>query len=90
MILRNHGLLTAGMTVEEAFVLMFRLHRACEIQIAAQAGGDALTIPSQEVCEESARLTDEFLEGNDGAPAGYLEFESYVRLMDKLDPSYKN
>ena len=90
LILRNHGLLTAGMTVEEAFVLMFRLQRACEIQIAAQAGGDALTIPSQEVCEESARLTDEFLEGNDGAPAGYLEFESYVRLMDKLDPSYKN
>ena len=35
LILRNHGLLTAGATVEEAFILMFRLQRACEIQIAA-------------------------------------------------------
>lgn len=90
LILRNHGLLTASETVEEAFILMFRLQRACEIQIAAQAGGGALTIPSQDVCELSARLTDEFLEGNDGSPAGYLEFESYVRLIDKLDPSYKH
>ncbi|MEC9151341.1 MAG: class II aldolase/adducin family protein [Pseudomonadota bacterium] len=90
LILRNHGLLTAGTTVEEAFILMFRLQRACEIQIAAQSGGNALTIPPNDVCEESARLTDEFLEGNDGAPAGVLEFESYVRLIDKLDPSYKH
>lgn len=90
LILRNHGLLTAGATVEEAFILMFRLQRACEIQIAAQSGGATLTIPPVEVCEESARLTDEFLEGNDGAPAGYLEFESYVRLIDRMDPSYKH
>ena len=90
LILRNHGLLTAATTVEEAFILIFRLQRACEIQIAAQAGGVALTTPSEDVCELSARLTDEFLEGNDGAPAGYLEFESYVRLIDKLDPSYKH
>lgn len=89
LILRNHGLLTAGATVEEAFILMFRLQRACEIQVAAQAGG-ALTIPSTQVCEESARLTDDFLEGNDGAPAGQLEFDSYVRLIDRLDPSYKH
>ncbi len=90
LILRNHGLLTAGATVEEAFILMFRLQRACEIQVAAQAGGGTLTIPSADVCEEAARLTDDFLNGNDGAPAGKLEFDSYVRLMDKLDPSYKH
>ncbi len=89
LILRNHGLLTAAGSVEEAFILMFRLQRACEIQVAAQAGGGALTLPSTEVCEASARLTDEFLEGNDGAPAGQLEFGSYVRLIDKLDSSYR-
>lgn len=89
LILRNHGLLTAAPSVEEAFVLMFRLQRACEIQVAAQAGG-ALIIPPTGVLEDSARLTDSFLEGNDGAPAGALEFESYVRLIDRLDPSYKD
>ena len=41
MILRTHGLLTCGSTLEEAFILMFRLQRACEVQIAAQAGGAA-------------------------------------------------
>ena len=89
LILRNHGLLTAAPTVEEAFVLMFRLQRACEIQVAAQAGG-ALRVPPVDVCERSADLTDDFLEGNDGAPAGTLEFDSYVRLIDRLDPSYKH
>ncbi len=90
LILRNHGLLTGGATIEEAFILMFRLQRACEIQVAAQAGGSALTIPTEEVCEEAARLTDDFLDGNDGTPTGKLEFDSYVRLIDRLDPSYKH
>ncbi len=39
MILRNHGLLTAGISVEHAFQQLQGLERACNIQIAAQAGG---------------------------------------------------
>src|SRR5437762_10551058 len=47
MILRNHGLLTVGRTVAEAFLGMFLLERACKIQILAQAGGGELVeIPS--------------------------------------------
>ena len=87
---RDACYIDGGATVEEAFILMFRLQRACEIQVAAQAGGSALTIPSTQVLEDSARLTDEFLDGNDGEPTGKLEFDSYVRLMDKLDASYKH
>src|SRR5262249_37457948 len=54
MILRNHGLLTAGRTIAEAFSLMFYLERACEIQVAALAGGSELIIPPTEVCEKAA------------------------------------
>jgi hypothetical protein len=41
------------------------------------------------VLAESVQLTKEFLENNDGLPAGKLEFDSYVRLMDKCDPSFR-
>lgn len=90
MILRNHGLLTCGKTIEEAFILMFRLERACEVQIAAQSGGAELVIPSDEILDQSVARTEEFLLNNDGLPAGKLEFDSYVRLMDKIDPGYRD
>ena len=49
MILRNHGLLTAGISVEHAFQQLQGLERACNIQIAAQAAGNAeLVFPPQE------------------------------------------
>jgi ribulose-5-phosphate 4-epimerase/fuculose-1-phosphate aldolase len=89
MILRTHGLLTCGASLEEAFILMFRLQRACEVQVAAQAGGAPLVEPPEAVCEESARLTDRFLSGND-APVGKLEFDSYVRLVDTRDSSWRS
>jgi ribulose-5-phosphate 4-epimerase/fuculose-1-phosphate aldolase len=42
LVLRNHGLLTVGASVGEAFLQMYNLQRACEIQVLAQAGGAAL------------------------------------------------
>ncbi len=90
LILRTHGLLTCGATLEEAFILMFRLQRACEIQVAAQAGGAPLVEPSQQVCERAATLTDDFQNANDGLPVGKLEFDSYMRLIESRDPSFRN
>ena len=87
MILRNHGLVDAGSTIEEAFILMFRLQRACEIQIAAQAGGSPLNIPAADVCEQSAERTDTFLNSNE-SPIGKLEFDSYVRLLEEQGKSF--
>jgi ribulose-5-phosphate 4-epimerase/fuculose-1-phosphate aldolase len=45
LILRNHGLLTVGRTVAEAFLRMFHLQRACEVQVAALQAGVKLTLP---------------------------------------------
>src|SRR5260221_4701276 len=42
LMLRNHGLLTVGSSVAEAFLSMFILERACKIQILAQSGGTEL------------------------------------------------
>ena len=83
IILRNHGLLTLGKTIPEAFIRFWRLNRSCEIQLAAQAA--KLRVPSPAVCEASYQMGEEFL--SDQADVGQLEFDSIVR---KLDDSYKN
>src|SRR5690606_31194096 len=69
MILRNHGLLTVGVTVAEAFSLMYYLNKACELQVAALAGGRPLVIPPPEVCAHASGQFDV------GTPsAGQLEW----------------
>ena len=85
MILRNHGLLTAGRTIPEAFSLMFYLERACEIQIAALAGGAELVIPPPEVCEKAARQSEE----ENGGPIGDREWAAHIRMLDREDQSYR-
>jgi ribulose-5-phosphate 4-epimerase/fuculose-1-phosphate aldolase len=85
MILTNHGLLTAGRTIAEAFSLMFYLERACEVQIAALAGGSELVIPPPEVCEKTARQS----ERDGGKPLGEREWAAHIRALDREDPSYR-
>lgn len=90
LILRNHGLLTVGRTVAEAFVWMFRTERACRFQLAfQQAGAEAMEIP-----EEVQRVTIErakHLASDSGyRPIGKLEWPALMRKLDKIDPSYKD
>ena len=86
LILRNHGLLTVGSTIPGAFIRFWRLNRACEIQLAAQAA--KLRLPSPEVCEASYAMGEEFL--TDQADLGQLEFDSLLRKIETKDASYKN
>lgn len=55
LILRNHGLVTLGRTVAEAFILMHNLDRACKVQLAIQASGQPIHPVPAEVCERTAR-----------------------------------
>lgn len=54
MILRNHGLLTVGRTIGEAFGLMYNLEMACRIQLAALGTGRPLRLPSAAVRDRTA------------------------------------
>src|SRR5262249_31911440 len=58
LLLRNHGLLTVGRSVAEAFQLMYYLNLACEVQIAAQSTGAELMMPTRAACEKVARQSD--------------------------------
>lgn len=88
MILRNHGLLTVGRTIPEAFLNLYCLERACQVQLDAMATGQPLVIPADDVVERSARQMHEFAEC--AADTGQLEFDALVRLMDKKDDSFRN
>lgn len=89
MILRNHGLVTCGRTVREAFALMYNLNRACKAQIDVQASGAPLVMVSPEVCELTARQyeqSDKFDEMGSGNRTGVrpsdLEWEAFLRRLD--------
>lgn len=86
MILENHGLLTTGRTVAEAFLSMFTLQRACEIQIMAQAGGGELTHISDDILKGIGAQAKQSL-GDSGAGRAW---PAIMRKMDRLDPSYRN
>jgi ribulose-5-phosphate 4-epimerase/fuculose-1-phosphate aldolase len=84
MILRNHGLLTLGASVREAFDHMYYMERACQAQIAAMSGGAELVIASPEVAE---RVAQQFMRPN--RPAGKKDWPALLRMLDKMDPTYK-
>lgn len=86
MILRNHGLLTVGQSVPEAFSLMFYLNRACEIQLAAQAMGE-LVVPPAAVCEHAAQ---QFQASRDNHICNDREWRALLRILDRDDPSYRD
>jgi ribulose-5-phosphate 4-epimerase/fuculose-1-phosphate aldolase len=75
MILRNHGTLTVGRSVGEAFSLMYNLEQACRMQIAAQSAGGTLRVPSKAVAERTAKQYDADPDG-----AAELEWLALRRL----------
>lgn len=90
LILRNHGLLTVGSSPAEAFLRMFYLHRACQIQVDALAGGVPVVVPPPEVCEHTARQTEGTDTGDDYTDevGGTLVWESLLRLVERTHPDY--
>ncbi len=83
LILRNHGLLTVGRTIGEAFMLMHYLERSCRVQARVLATGQEISLPSPEMREKAYQQYANFWPGDHEWPA-------LVRLMDKIDPSYRN
>lgn len=85
MILRNHGLLTAGRTASEAFQEIYFLERACQAQVAALAGAAQLRYPGEAVCRRTA---DQYA---DDADSGYSDvfWQASLRLIENDKPDYR-
>ena len=85
LILRNHGLLTVGKTVADAFLSMFLLERACKIQILAQSGGGELAPISDEILKRIPQQVAMVTHGG----GGKLAWPGLLRKLDRMDASYR-
>jgi ribulose-5-phosphate 4-epimerase/fuculose-1-phosphate aldolase len=84
LILRNHGLVTLGRTVAEAFILMFNLERACRVQLAIEASGEALYPVSEEVRERTAKQYERG-DSKPGRPDPHAR--EWRALLQRLEPA---
>lgn len=83
MILRNHGTLTCGSTVHEAFLYMYFLDQACKVQCAALAGGQKIIVPPHKVCEQAAQDVRNF-----EPDFGIRDWTALLRKLNRTDPTY--
>jgi len=83
LILKNHGLLTVGGTVADAFLNMFLLQRACEIQVHAQSGGELVSVDARIVQGVKANVAA-VTKGMGGA----LAWPGLLRKLDRENPGY--
>jgi len=86
LILRNHGLLTVGKTVSDAFLSMFLLQRACKIQILAQAGGNKLIPISKEILAQIPAQEAVVTQGG----RGKLAWPALLRRLDRMGANYQD
>lgn len=87
LILRNHGLLTCGETVAQAFTRMWLLQRACDVQIMAASTGRSLNPIDPDALAHSTRYAQEVDANLDGAA---LAFRAMQRKIDAIDPGYRD
>jgi ribulose-5-phosphate 4-epimerase/fuculose-1-phosphate aldolase len=87
LMLRNHGLLTLGSTVADAFLAMYLFETVCTIQVRAMAGGTELTTVDPRIIAGAAQQARQVTRG---AGAGALTWPGLLRRLDRADPSYRS
>jgi ribulose-5-phosphate 4-epimerase/fuculose-1-phosphate aldolase len=85
LMLRNHGLLTVGTSIPEAFLLMYNFESTCQIQISAQAGG-ALTQVDPRIIDGVGHAMRTQSNGIGGAFA----WPAMLRKLDRMDSSFRS
>jgi ribulose-5-phosphate 4-epimerase/fuculose-1-phosphate aldolase len=86
MVLRNHGLLTCGRSVGEAFNWMHRMELSCRAQLAAMACNTPLQPVSQQVLDETFMN----YQPQTRRPFGVMEWPGLLRMLDRMDPSFRD
>lgn len=86
MLLRNHGTLVMAGSLPEAFLTHWLLQRACEIQVAAGAAGTPIDIPADVIAVHQRDLSAVQLPVGPGVP----DFQTMVRRIDRIDPSWRD
>ncbi len=86
LILRNHGLLTVGATIPDAFLYMYALETACQTQLMAQSSGAELTLINPAIVSGIKAQIEAVLKGM----GGDLAWPGLLRKLDRHDSSYRD
>jgi ribulose-5-phosphate 4-epimerase/fuculose-1-phosphate aldolase len=88
MLLRNHGVITIGRSIAEAFRRMYFLEQACRIQLEVAKAGRTPRLPAAGMAEHTARNWES---GDAGiGTAEPREWQALLRRLDRLDSSYRS
>jgi ribulose-5-phosphate 4-epimerase/fuculose-1-phosphate aldolase len=88
MVLRNHGLLVVGRTIPATFNLLYRMERACEVQIMALSCNTKLIIPATDILEKTFDKVKPRVDKPNRN--GDLAWPAMLRKLDRIDTSYRN
>lgn len=88
LILRNHGLLTVGKTVAEAFMWMYRAERACRFQLSFQKAGAEAQQISKSVQEVSIERARKAISSTGHRPIGDFEWPALIRKLQRQNPGF--
>ena len=86
MMLRNHGPVVMGSTLPEAFIVHWALQRACEIQLATMSMGQPVVVSDDVVAVHQRDLSQIQMPVGAGVP----DFAAMIRIIDKIDPSWRD
>ncbi len=86
LMLRNHGLLTVGETIADAFVSMYAFEAACAIQVRSQVGGGKLIPVHPQIIAGAQAQAKAVTKGL----GGMLAWPGLLRRLDRLDSSYRS
>lgn len=84
--LRNHGLLTLGRTIADAFLSMYLFETVCTIQVRAMAGGGELTHVDPRIIAGAKQQAKQVTRG---VGAGALAWPGLLRRLDRVNPGYR-
>jgi ribulose-5-phosphate 4-epimerase/fuculose-1-phosphate aldolase len=87
MILPNHGLMTCSASIADAFLMMFTLQRACEVQVMAQSGGAELIHIPQQILDGAKAMVQGVMKTAQGM-GGNLAWPALLRKLDQQNPGY--
>ena len=88
MIMQNHGLLTVGRSVAEAFYFLYTVENACKVQVDVLASGTEIVTPAAEIVDTMARMGKARADENPDHVD--MAWDAVIRLLEEKDPSYKN
>jgi len=86
MMLRNHGLLTVGATIPDAFLFMYMFEAACTIQLRAQAASPELITIDPKIVAGATMMAKQVTRSAGGA----LAWPALLRKLDRIDPSFRS